>query len=727
MVTRFKTVMDILLQVTPAIFGSLVANFLRNTSRVLKAIELYKECVVLLNNITSEESQVDMLNAFYKRLYLTTADAYRLVYDHINAIECCENHLEFVRRCGDRAGEAEGTFMLAILHKNQSKYNEAKDLCEKALSIAIEIGNKEGEGACYEELGTVFLSRSEYDKAEEFLKKSVKIRKETNNKLGEAKDYGNLGVMFVTLGEYVKAEEYSQKALVITKEIGDRKVEAACHLNLGNVFESCGEYGKAEEYIQKALMIAIEIEDTETEASCYECLGTVFESRSKYAKAEEIFQKALMMRKEIGDRNGEANCYANLGTVFFSLGQYGKAKEYGEEALAITKEIGDRIGQASCYGKLGQFFQCLGEYTKAEEYIQNAVAIQKEIGGRQGEASCYEIVGNFFQCLGKYGDAKECILKALVIRKAIGDRQEEASDYQILGYVYHHLGEYDEANEYFEQALTISKEIGNIESESNCHLNLAWNMLLKGNIHEVFSSLFACIQKREHMRTSLGDHDQFKISFFDGEKVYPYRMLSSLFSINGNPIEALCVVELGRARALADLMSTLYSTEKQMPVTINPHFSFESVRVKEHGCIYLYISYFENEIFLWILKANRPAFFRRTDVNDCLSNEGSVISRNVDEVFDNDTFRRILLLPQDRCEDRSLFPSNGPTGNSSLQSSHSGKNIRLVELEESENQLPDPILLSVTKFSSVLWPTCLTNPSSSLFLIAPCTKFHFQL
>ena len=55
--------------------------------------------------------------------------------------------------------------------------------------------------------------------------------------------------------------------------------------------------------------------------------------------------------------------------------------------------------------------------------------------------------------------------------------------------------------------------------------------------------------------------------FFD-KHASPYRLFSSLCSSSGKHYEALHVVELGRARALADLVSDRYFVEKE--VSLNP-------------------------------------------------------------------------------------------------------------------------------------------------------------
>ena len=150
-------------------------------------------------------------------------------------------------------------------------------------------------------------------------------------------------------------------------------------------------------------------------------------------------------------------------------------------------------------------------------------------------------------------------------------------------------------------------------------------------------------------------NDQFKISLLD-QHAQCYRILSALFCKRGNPSEALFVVELGRARALVDLMSAQYAVKLQVSVSSQAQFGIERIVNKEINCSCLYISYGLCYMFLWVLKANRPILFRQIDVNQCFVSKGS--KRNVREVFSEGTVRKFGVLPQEHCEDRSLFPSN---------------------------------------------------------------------
>ena len=672
--------MDDINKVIEAIsISAIVASFLLNTSRVLQAIELCKECFILLSNKALGKHLKFTRSALIGILSDLMFKGYRILNDHTSGIECFRKLLVFLRGCGERAKEDEVTFKLANFYQLQSKYKEAKEFYKLSLSIAIEIGHMRGE----------------------------------------ALSCGGLGTVYQSLGEYGKAEENQKKALMITKEIGDREGEAACYGNLGTVYHSLGEYGKAEEYQKKALVITKEIGDKQGEAARYANLGAVYHSLRKYGKAEKYQKKALVITKEIGDRQGEAVCYSNLGTVFESLGEYGKVEECQKKALVITKEIGNRQGEATCFANLGTVFASLGEYGKAEEYQKKALVIRKEIGERAGEAACYANLGLVYQHLGEYGKAEECQTKALGITKEIGDRQGEAICYANIGSVYQSLSEYAKAKEYHEKALAVSKEIGDTATQLMSHFLLACDALFEGNIaqHEVFSNLFSCIRKCEEMRSFLRDNDQFKISFFH-EHFFSYHLLSALLCDSGNPNEALCVVELGRARALADLMSAQYFGKQHISVNPKSWAGIERIIENESNVCCLYISYYCQYMFIWVLKGNKPTLFRKTDINDCFVSKAS--GRKVDEAFGNETFRTFHLLPHEHCEDRSfLSNASHSTHDSSREDSMTA--VRLIEDEEDESQQPVPTLaecyqMIIAPVADLLdEPELLIVPDSSLF------------
>ena len=168
--------------------GLITGDFLSKTKRVVQAIMLWNECIILLNNKALEienDSATKLSITLYKRLF----DGYAAIKNLSPAIESGKNLLVLLRDCKRKKEEGETALMLATMYYRKCKYKEA----------------------------------------EAFLKKALGVNKEINDKDGEATCYGNLGWLFESVGEYAKAAEYLHKALTINTDIGDRDEEATCY------------------------------------------------------------------------------------------------------------------------------------------------------------------------------------------------------------------------------------------------------------------------------------------------------------------------------------------------------------------------------------------------------------------------------------------------------------------------------------------------------------------
>ncbi|CAH3127018.1 unnamed protein product [Porites lobata] len=138
----------------------------------------------------------------------------------------------------------------------------------------------------------------------------------------------------------------------------------------------------------------------------------------------------------------------------------------------------------------------------------------------------------------------------------------------------------------------------------------------------------------------------------------------------GKPYEALHVAELERARALAKLTS-------------NQFVGIDEVFKKNGNSTCLYISYdHDDNIYLWVLKQSKPVAFRKTKLWESYVSKHGKIS--VDDLFGNEPLlRNFHVLPQEQCEDRSLFSlyANQPTNESNLENSLSSLRPLLDECE----------------------------------------------
>ena len=414
--------------------------------------------------------------------------------------------------------------------------------------------------------------------------------------------------------DHTNAIGYGRKLLSIHHEYGDEFQECKLSLVLAQICQSQSMHNEAKELYEKAITIMQKIGNRRVQAVAFLNLGNAFCSLGEYIKAKEYYEKALAISTEIGDRAGEGTWYGNLGNVFHSLGEYVKAKEYYEKALAISTEIGHHETQAVTYRLLASAFSDLREYRRSKSYCDKALAMSLKSGNKNIEASCHLTEGDFHRSLGDKHKAKACFEKALVIAVETGKRKVEARSYLNLGKVLQSAGGHDVAEECLEKALSIAENTGDAEIEFACCCNLTLSKLEQDNCKEAISLLFRSIEKSEKMRGFLQDSDQFKVSFADMH-VFPYQQLSEYLCETGNPKDALNVAELGRARALADLMATRYSIETLISADPQSWTVVENVMNKESNCTCLYISYLDQTVFLRILKTSEVIQFRKLEVD----------------------------------------------------------------------------------------------------------------
>ena len=243
--------------------------------------------------------------------------------------------------------------------------------------------------------------------------------------------------------------------------------------------------------------------------------------------------------------------------------------------------------------------------------------------------------------IGDYVKAKEYCEEAIAIIKEIGHR-EEVTCCLLLGRILFKDGECVKADEQFVKALAISEDIGYILGHFQSLEALASVRSKEGKNLEATLYLLTAVEKCEKMRDSLRDNDHWKISFTDSN-ISLYDNLCRLLCKNGNPELALYVLELGKARALTDLMSARFSVTSQVSANPETWTGIETIIDRELNCSCLYVSYSLDRMYFWILKRNELSHFRLTEGKQIVTCEGRV--KNLDDFFATKSFRSFGRSP----------------------------------------------------------------------------------
>ena len=150
--------MDNIEEIIQAISVALVvASFLYNTGRGLKAIELCKEGLVVLNDKTLEKEK-HLRNFFFERIYFIMLRVYFDYRDFKKAAEYGRKLLSICHEDGETVLEGMISMALAEIYKIQNEPADAKELYETAVGIMNKTGNRQEEALACQGLADVFES-----------------------------------------------------------------------------------------------------------------------------------------------------------------------------------------------------------------------------------------------------------------------------------------------------------------------------------------------------------------------------------------------------------------------------------------------------------------------------------------------------------------------------------------------------------------------------------------
>ena len=305
--------MDNVDRILEALFvGLAVAAFLLQTCRYAKAIQLFSECLVILQKHSSKIKE-NQLNNFYALIYRNLFKAFFLVGDYQNAIDNGEKAFLLYEQIGDVEGAAGLLEKIADVYRLTDEQVKAKERYEKALSFHWR----------------VMVASSVFEmsivKRREQLNKLLALTTKTGDKETEGVRLRRLGDLSVSLFEYAKAKDYFQRALAISKENGKRKEEGRAHGGLGALYSKTEEYQQAKQHYEEAMTIFEEVgEMKELGEVCGE-LGKVYNRLREFPRAKTLQQRALKESVKSGDKEGQSIDYRNLAAAHVSLGEYREA------------------------------------------------------------------------------------------------------------------------------------------------------------------------------------------------------------------------------------------------------------------------------------------------------------------------------------------------------------------------------------------------------------------
>ena len=403
--------------------------------------------------------------------------------------------------------------------------------------------------------------------------------------------------------------------------------------------------------VQELIVMSQDSGDTQEEGRWRLMLADSYLVQHKFEDAKEGYLKVLDIIKVNGVRKHERRAYDRLAFLSGFIGDNQSEKEYLEKSLLLMEDTGDKKGKAECYSALGRYFLSVNDNRTANEYFQKAHGIRMEIGGRKELAADYKDQADFHSALGDHEKAVEYLEKRLSIILEIGNVAKIITVYFALGTKFFYLGKFIKAEEYLERALLLNS-ISQWESLKDIilvALTVAKFSLLK--TQEAHSYLLQSIESFEKYRNFNKHNEQWSIPLLEYYQLY--KLFSFMLFFTGSPREAFSAEELGRARALADLIAAKYSPGvNHISADLKSLSGVKKLISNESNCTYLYLSYYERRVRAAILKPGEDTYFSDEEGADIPTLMAEHVV-DLDDLF-NKSFRSFGVLPRELCEDRSL-------------------------------------------------------------------------
>ncbi|KAJ8598953.1 hypothetical protein CTAYLR_009932 [Chrysophaeum taylorii] len=298
---------------------------------------------------------------------------------------------------------------LALLLRDQAKYDEARGLLEEALDARTKMFGSKHEivATVLNNLAALLRDQGKLKEAEPLFRRAIEIGKVTlgENHPGLATRLNNLGLLLYdqvdylgfkwhrdsTLGKLEEAESLFRRAIEIGKVTrGENHPDLARWLNnrAGLMYDQ-GKLEEAEPLFRRAIKIGkVTLGENHPDlAKWRNNLGGLLEHQGKYDEAEPLYRRAIEIGKvTLGENHpGLATWLNNLGGLLHKKGKLNEAEALYRRALKIDEEaLGPSHPMvATDLNNLAVFMSNQGKHVEALKLRTRCLQIERQTLGEE--------------------------------------------------------------------------------------------------------------------------------------------------------------------------------------------------------------------------------------------------------------------------------------------------------------------------------------------------------
>jgi len=473
--------------------------------------------------------------------------------DHERALEQFGRALDRARSTGERRGEAVALTNMGTAYSDQGSWDEAVQALRPALVLHESMDNLVGQAHCHVSLAITLEAIRQFDEALKHGQSAYAIARELGDGVLEATARNALGNTARSLGRMEESIEHYEAALALYTDQQNRANIGKTLFNLGDVYASAGRPQDAIAFLEKAIPALEAAGNYQGEALAENSLAMTVRSLGQPEEALRHLHTGLAIARAINDLPAAGVIGNNLGSVYRSLGLLDASYEQYERAQQIAETIGDPHAQGAVANNIGLTLERMGRVSEAVDSHRRAAAIAGHLQMPAIECVALVNAAALYLRLPDGGQAFEAATGGLAAARRIGDRRNEAIALNALGLASLLIGQPNQALDYLLAALGLSQSCGFDAGRATILQNLAVSQRALGRNQEALAYYRDALQLLESLRGQIFS-DDLRSAFFSTVADLPAEYADLLVQ-EGEPRQALEVVERGRARGFVDLIS----------------------------------------------------------------------------------------------------------------------------------------------------------------------------
>jgi CHAT domain-containing protein/tetratricopeptide (TPR) repeat protein len=286
------------------------------------------------------------------------------------------------------------------------------------------------------------------------------------------------------------------------------------------------------------------------EASALHLWGDRLFTHGDYELAIEKLNEAAGVLAD-GSAPGElGTIYNSLGRLYRVHGQTAVALQYQLKALAIHEKAGTSYERVQSLNAVAATYQALGDFGHATQYFEQAIALAEQVASPSVLAFLRASYGDLLSINGEPARGRAMLAQSL----PDASPAQQALRYAQLAAADRALGRLQDALTEARQGMDHCAAASPIDC-ANAQLERASIELALGDEAAALADQQAVLQKVEDLHQTLAASDFLKQGF---ERLWTptYSLAIDLLSRRGDARAALETAELGRSRALLDLLAS---------------------------------------------------------------------------------------------------------------------------------------------------------------------------